>query len=265
MPQSGSLEPKYTVQSVVRAMTLLDAIADDGGRTGMTLTDLAKVSGMSKGSVYSMLHTLTAYGMVSDHGSGHARRYRLGLGLIRLGHRAASQITIGDVARPHLEALSAATGLTSRVAVLEDNWAVAIAQVDAPSAVRVNLGLGEREWPHRSAVGKALLMGSTDDEIRAVLHHTGMPRNTSSTITTPAEFLADMAASRKRGHTFDDEEDRDGIMCVAVPLRGAGGVTTAAMSVTGMKAAPELRDPEMVATVLKSHAAALTDALAASH
>jgi len=256
-------EPKYGVQSVAKAFTLLNALADDSGRQGMTLTELAKAVGMSKGSVFSTLHTLKAYGMVSDQGTGHARRYRLGLGLIRLGNRAASQTTIGDVARPYLEALSAETGLTSRIAVIHDNWAVAIAQVDAPGAVQVNLGLGEKEWPHRSAVGKSLLMGSSDEQILGVLSHTGMPRNTSHTITTPAEFLADIAVSRERGYTIDDEEDRDGIMCIAVPLRSAAGDTVAAISVTGLKAAPELRHPPMVAEVLKKHCRDLTEVLAA--
>lgn len=265
MSESGDLEPKYTVQSVARAFTLLNVIADDASREGMTLTELAKLVGMSKGSVYSTLHTLKAYGMVSDHGTGHARRYRLGLGLIRLGNRAASQITIGDVARPYLESLSAETGLTSRVAIVNENWAVAIAQVDAPGAVQVNLGLGEKEWPHRSAVGKSLLMGSSDEQIVSVLSHTGMPRNTSHTITTPAEFLADIAVSRERGYTIDDEEDRDGIICIAVPLRNAAGDTIAAISVTGLKAAPELRHPPMVADVLKKHSRDLSAVLEARH
>lgn len=259
------LKPKYTVQSLARAFTLLNAIADDAGRQGRTLTELAKLVGMSKGSVFSTLQTLKAYGMVSDHGTGHARRYRLGLGLIRLGNRAASQITVGDVARPYLESLSAETGLTSRIAIMNDNWAVAIAQVDAPGAVQVNLGLGEKEWPHRSAVGKSLLMGSTDEQIVAMLSHTEMPRNTVHTITTPAEFLADIGVSRERGYTVDDEEDRDGIICIAVPLRNAARETIAAISVTGLKAAPEMRHLPMVAEVLKKHSRDLSQALEARH
>ncbi|CAN5429665.1 IclR family transcriptional regulator [soil metagenome] len=264
MQEPVDLEPKYTVQSLARAFTLLNAIAEDSSREGMKLTELANVVGMSKGSVFSTLQTFKAYGIVSDHGSGHGRRYRLGLGLIRLGNRAAAQITIADVARPHLESLSAETGLTSRVAMIKDNWAVAIAQVDAPGAVQVNLGLGEREWPHRSAVGKALLLGSTPEEIAAVLDHTGMPPKTGHTITTLADFLVNIEQSRARGYTLDDEEDRDGIMCVAVPVRTQAGDTIAAMSVTGLKAAPELRDPAGVAQTIAKYSQALSLDLSAS-
>lgn len=264
MQEPVDLDPKYTVQSLARAFTLLNTIAEDSSRDGTNLTELAKIVGMSKGSVFSTLQTLKAYGIVSDQGTGHGRRYRLGLGLIRLGNRAAAQITIADVARPHLEELSAETGLTSRVAMIKDNWAVAVAQADAPGAVQVNLGLGEREWPHRSAVGKALLLRYTPEEIGAVLAHTGMPTKTSHTITTLDGFLANIEESRQRGYTLDDEEDRDGIMCVAVPVLTRTGDTIAAMSVTGLRASPELRDPSAVARVLTKYSEALSLDLSAS-
>lgn len=260
MTHPGELDPKYTVQSVARAFTLLNVIAEDSSREGMTLTELTKAMGMSKGSVFSTLQTLKAYGAIADHGSGHARRYRLGLGLIRLGNRASSQTTIADVARPHLEALSAETGLTSRVAILKDTWAIAVAQCDAPGEVQVNLGLGEKEWPHRTAIGKSLLLDSTDQQVSAILAHTGMPRRTSHTITTVGEYLADLAVSRERGYTLDDEEDRDGIICIAVPITSNGDII-AAMSVTGIKAAPELRNPPLVAEVLKKYSRELTQSL----
>lgn len=257
MQEPLDLDPKYTVHSLVRAFTLLNAISEYSNRDGMTLTELAKAVGMSKGSVFSTLQTLRAYGIVADHGAGHGRRYRLGLGLIRLGNRAAAHTNLADVARPHLEALSSETGLTSRVAMIKDNWAVAVAQVNPPGAVQVNLGLGEREWPHRSAVGKALLLDSDAEQIATTLAHTGMPSKTRHTMTTLDDFMANIKQSRERGFALDDEEDRDGIMCVAVPVRITSGDTIAAMSVTGLKASPELSDPAAVATVIKKHARAL--------
>jgi len=264
MYEIANLEPKYTVQSLVRALNLLNVISDDSSQDGMALTELAKIVGMSKGSVFSSLQTLAAFGIVSDHGSGHGRRYRLGLGLIRLGNRAAAQITIAEVARPHLEALSADTGLTSRLAMIQGNWAVAVARVDAPGSIQLNLGLGEREWPHRSALGKALLLGSRNDNIASILEHTGMAGQTSHTIATLQDFLVNIEHSRARGYALDDEEDRDGIMCVAVPVHNQAGDTLAAMGVTGLKAGPEFRDLSSVARALMTRSQALSEELSAS-
>ena len=62
------------------------------------------------------------------------RRYRLGLALARLGDVVDSQIALRDVALPVLRELTAATGLTSRVAVLDAPYAVVIGSVDAASS-----------------------------------------------------------------------------------------------------------------------------------
>jgi IclR family acetate operon transcriptional repressor len=248
-----SLDPQYTVGSVARAIKLLN-ILSEAGTSGVMLTEAAKELGMSKSSVFSLLQTLLAYDLVSDHGTGAQRRYRLGLGLIRLGHRAAQQTTIADLARPVLESLSEATGLTSRMAVLDSGWAVALAQVDAPSAVKVNLGLGEREWLYRTALGKSLVLDLPDLEIEQLLNTGEMAARTQHTLTTPTAFLDDISAARIIGYTVDDEEDADGILCIAAPVRTPNDGVVAAISVTGIKAGPEYRDRDAVAAAVCSHA-----------
>lgn len=241
---------------------MLDLIADDTSGSGLNLKQLTESMGMSKSSVFSTLQTLKAYGFVSDKGEGASRRYSLGLALIRLGNRASSQITISDVSLPHLRALTSDTRLTARIAILEGNWAVAIARVDSPGEVKINLGLGEKEWPHRSALGKALLLGHDDDHVREVLARNGMPARTSHTLTTAGDYIADLEESRTRGYTVDDEEDADGIMCIAVPVRDTNNEVVAAISVTGLKAAQEMRHPERIAETLKKHAGELSASLA---
>lgn len=260
MPKNP-LDAKYTVGSVARAIVLLDILSDAEDPAGVTLTEAAKALGMSKSSVFSLLQTLLAYDLVADHGTGAMRRYRLGLGLIRLGHRAAQQTTIADVARPVLEDLSRITRLTSRVAVLDSGWAIALAQVDAPSAVKVNLGLGEREWVYRTALGKALLLDHSDEEIIDLVLTGGMAAKTRHTLTTPEDYLANIDQARKAGFTVDDEEDADGILCIAAPVRTRTAGTVAAISVTGIKAGPEYRERDAVIAAVRSHADRLGERL----
>jgi len=251
------LDPKYTVGSLARAVTLLNILGEEAGSSGLTLTDLAGRIGMSKSSVFSMLQTLIAFDLVADTGAGALRRYRLGLGLIRLGHRAARQTTIVDVARPVLQDLSRATGLTARIGVLENDAAVALAQVDSPNSVKVNLGLGERETVHRTAIGKALVLDHETAEVVRILDASGMPAHTPNTITDPDVFLDALAAARVSGVTLDDEEDASGILCIAAPVRADDGEIIAAVSVTGIKAGPEYRDRDAVAAAVITHAQTL--------
>ena len=252
------LEPKYTVKSVEKAALTLQALEREAGSDGLSLTRIAELIGMSKSSMFALLQTLTAYGLVSAGGASAPNRYRLGLGLVRLGQHAATQTTVADVCMPELQSLSAETRLTARAAVLDGSWAVAVARVDSPDSVRLDLRLGEKEWPHRSGLGKALMSALPDSEVRAHLAEVGMPANTVHTLTTIDAYLDDLRVSRERGYALDDQEDAEGIICIAAPVMDADGRPFAAMSVTGLKTGQLLEAPEVIAEMVRAHAARLT-------
>lgn len=251
------LDPRYAVRSLAKAIELLRAIEKDPTGEASTVTQLAKAIGMSKGSAFSTLQTLMAYGLLADRGEGASRVYRLGLGLFRLGQSATRQSTVADVTAPVLSLLMKATGLTSRSAVLDGDWALVVGCVYAPGAVRLDLRLGEREWPHCSAVGKALMSTLPEAEARQIVSRLGMPRHTRRTITDIDQFMAELALCRERGYALDDEEDVDGIICIAAPTLDSTGKPYATVSVTGLKADPMLEDVEAVAGVVRRHADAL--------
>ncbi len=255
---------RYAVKSVANAVRLLQILERDAGQEGLNLTTVAKRLTMSKSATLSLLETLSAFGLVEQSTpGGTSRMYRLGLALIRMGHSAAKQTTVADVCYPELRDLASATHLTARAAVLDsDGWAVAVARVDSPDTVRLDLRLGEREWPHRSGVGKALMSLLPKDLVLSYLKRLGMPSNTERTITTAEDFLADLELSRKRGFFMDDEEDADGIVCIAVPVRNPDDSVFAAISVTGLKIGPLRDSPELVAHEVAEHARTLEARLA---
>jgi IclR family acetate operon transcriptional repressor len=251
------LDPRYAVRSLAKAIELLREIERDQTGEASTVTQLAKAMGMSKGSAYATLQTLLAYGLLSDRGEGASRVYRLGLGLFRLGQSATRQSTVADISAPILSSLMKTTGLTSRSAVLDGDWALVVGCVYAPGAIRLDLRLGVREWPHCSAVGKALISTLPAAEARQIVSRLGMPRHSRRTITDIDEFMTELAISRERGWAIDDEEDVDGIICIAAPALDSAGNPYATVSVTGLKADPMLEDVEAVAGSVRRHADAL--------
>src|SRR5438445_12396712 len=118
-------EDRYRVQSVERAFALLEALAD-AGPEGMTLSNLARSLGVSKSTAYAILQTLLTGGFVADAGTGMGRRYRLGMALARLGDVVVSQLALRDLALPVIRDLTAETGPTSPLAVLDDAYAIGI-------------------------------------------------------------------------------------------------------------------------------------------
>ncbi|MFJ1902208.1 MULTISPECIES: IclR family transcriptional regulator [unclassified Streptomyces] len=232
---AASEEPKYWVKSVARAADILEALAAPSQGNGLSVTEVGQVCSISKSAAFGMLQTLRAYGLVSDDGEGMNRRYRLGMSLARLGDRARSQVSLRGVAHPVLRELSRTTGMASRLAVPEDGHAVVVDQVELDQRVRLDLRMGQRELPHCTGLGKALLSAVPQGEAASIVERFGLPRRTSRTITDPATFLSHLRDIARVGYALDDEEDAEGIICIGAPVFDDRSVCAGAVSITGLK------------------------------
>jgi IclR family acetate operon transcriptional repressor len=176
--------------------------------------------------VHRLLQSLMHNGYVRQEAS---RRYTLGPRLIRLGESAGR--ALGSWAQPHLAGLVAEFGETANMAVLEGDAVVYVAQVPSAHSMRMFTEVGRRVPAHCTGVGKALLSELADSEVLDLLRRTGMPANTSRTLTDPAALLVELATIRAQGWAAVDAEQEVGVRCVAAPVKGAPART--AISVSG--------------------------------
>jgi DNA-binding IclR family transcriptional regulator len=231
------LEPdvqRYRLHGVERALDTLELLAA-AGPGGMTLTELAEKISVSKSSAFALLQTLIARGFAADSGTRLSRRYRLGMALAKLGDAAETQSPLISLAMPVMQSVTDATGLTTRLVVPDGPYAVVTARVDAPGSVRFASYLGQREYPHCTSAGKALLSTLPPEQARALAVEAGMPPRTERTITDPDALLRDLELSAARGYTIDDEEDAEGVFCVGAVIFDRNGERVAAISGTGLK------------------------------
>ncbi|MEV5320151.1 IclR family transcriptional regulator [Streptomyces sp. NPDC052687] len=243
------------VQSLERAFDLLERMADAGGEVG--LSELSASSGLPLPTIHRLMRTLVACGYVRQQPN---RRYALGPRLIRLGESAAR--LLGTWARPHLARLVEETGETANMALLDGDEIVYVAQVPSKHSMRMFTEVGRRVLPHSTGVGKALLAGFPDDEVRALLARTGMPAATDKTITTPEGFLAALEDVRRLGYAVDDNEQEIGVRCLAVPVPDSP--TTAAISISGPAGRVTEAATERIVPALQQVARELSAALATS-
>ena len=254
--ETGS-DDRYRVRSLERALDLLEALAQ-GGRAGASLTELSRRGGMSKSNAFSILHTLIARGYVADEGEGMTRRYRLTRALVELADGALGSDSVTTAGQKILESLSVHTSLTSRLAVLDDGYVVALLRVDGPGPVQLSTYLGKRELPHCSGVGKAILASLPHAEVDAILRRIGLPRRTPQTITSAATLKRQLKIVRERGYSFDDEEDHEGVFCVGAPFFGRDGAPAGAISVSGLKPGRTEADLHRLGAIVGEHSAALS-------
>jgi IclR family acetate operon transcriptional repressor len=251
----------YKVKSLGRALDLLDTLAQIG-RDGLSLSELSRTVKISKPAAYAILQTFLSRGLVSDYGEGQHRRYRLGLALAELGDKAVQNIGLVDAATAELRLLTQELQLTSRMAIFDEGHAIVVARVDGPGAVRFDAALGRRELPHCSAVGKALLAQKSDDEVRSIVKRLGMPRRTLRTITQLSQLLSDLREVRARGFAVDDEEDSEGVACVAACVFDHA-IAAAAISVTGLRGRDFNRRKNKIAAAVMACAARISNRLGA--
>jgi IclR family transcriptional regulator, acetate operon repressor len=218
------------VQSLVRAMTLLNRIAESPDN-GATLTELAQQVGLAPSTAHRLLTTLEQERYVKFNPEG--RLWSVGVQAFVAGCSFTKTRSLVALARPHMRHLMEESGETVNLAVEDEGEAVYLAQVECRQIMRVFARPGSRVPLHCSAVGKAILSAVSSKRLSKILHRRGMPRLTVKTITAPSALREDLERARALGYALDDEEHDAGLRCIAAPVFDETGDVIAAVSASG--------------------------------
>lgn len=213
------------VQSVHRALDLVEVVARRGGHA--TIGEIAESAGLPLPTAHRMLATLVDRGYMRQMPN---RRYALGFRLVPLG--AAASAMVGADSERVLAGLVDALGESANLAVLSGSHAEYVAQVPSRHTVRMFTEVGRQVELHCTGVGKALLSQLDEARVRDIIRRVGLPGYTQHTHTTPAGLLRDLAEVRARGYAVDEQEQEEGVRCVAVPV-GPEPLSWMAVSVSG--------------------------------
>lgn len=246
------------VQSVERALDVLEALAQSDGALG--LTGLIEATKLPLATVHRLLTTLARRGYIRQ--DPDSRKYLLGPSVLKL--REPYTRLFGAWAQPHLAELAEVSQESANLAVLDGNYVVYIAQVAAPRRLRMFTQVGNRVLPHSSAVGKVLLAFSPREEAEWILSRNGLPRRTAATITDRGRFLGELDAVARQGFAVDAGEEEEAVRCLAVPVFVVGQ-PVAAMSVSGPAARLETLQQDRLLAEMTRIAAALSASLRAGH
>ncbi len=245
---------RHSIQSVDRALLLLETIAEAGGEA--TLTDLATRTGLNISTCHHLLATLIKRGFATKV-TGR-RLYALGARIMYLSH-ACLQVDLPRRAQPYLEAINRATGETVHLVALQGDAVVTLAVREARHAVRVDTGkLGRIAAPHAQSAGKAILAWLPEDEMRRMLAD-GLKRYTPNTITDIAALVEALRVVRRSGFAMDREEFLPGVICVGAAIRDQAGTVIGAISVS----APAMRASDEHIALMRDEIVAATRALSA--
>jgi IclR family acetate operon transcriptional repressor len=246
---------RHSIQSVDRAITLLEAIAEAGGET--TLTQLSHRTKLNISTCHHLLSTLVQRGYVAK--VPVRRSYALGARILYLSNACLRQVDLPARAAPFIEQINQKTGETVHLAVLEGDAMVKVAKRESRHTVRVDTGaLGKSEATHATATGKAMLAWLPEDDMRRVLAH-GLTRFTPKTITEWPTLVEALRHVRRNGYAMDDEEFHPGVICVGAAIRDHNGAVVGAISAS----APAMRANEAHLMLMREEVVSAVRALSA--
>lgn len=218
------------VQSVERALTLLEILAEAG--SPMTITDIAKNVDLKISTVHRLLATLINKGYVEKDSDS---KYKLSLKLLSIGQSSVYPLDLRAKARPYLEELVERCNETANLSILDSSEVVYIDQVESTNIVLVKMfsTVGTRRQAHCTGSGKVLLSSLPAAELEKVLASMEFKRYTNETITDVEIFRKELERVRIQGYALDMGERERDMRCVAAPVRKHDGEVVAALSVSG--------------------------------
>lgn len=223
----SNVENGPNVQSVARAVAILELLADEGE---LGVTELGRRLGVHKATASRLVATLAERGLVERSPSND--KHRLGFGLIHLAGAAMAGLDLVRQARPILEDLAERTSETVNLAVLDRDQVLHLDQIAGTRSVVSVSWVGRRTPYHCTSNGKVLLAFIGDAERERLLSLPLEPR-TRNTIIDRDLLRAQLLEVMTRGYAQTVEELEEGLNAVAAPIRRADSEVIAAVSVAG--------------------------------
>jgi IclR family pca regulon transcriptional regulator len=214
------------VQSLERGLSVIRAF--DADHAELTLSDVARATDLTRAAARRFLLTLVDLGYVRTDGRLFALRPRV----LELGYSYLSSMSLPDLAKPHLEALSAQTHESCSVAVLDGEEIVYIARVVTRRIMRVAISVGTRFPAYATSMGRVLLANQPDAWLDSYLATATLEAITPRTITDPDRLREALMTIRKQNYGIVDEELEVGLRSLAMPIRGPSLDVVAAMNVS---------------------------------
>ena len=222
----GERPPEF-VEALAKGLAVLECF--DAAHPDMTLSDIARRTGVTPAAARRSLITLQALGYVGQNG----KRFHLRPKVMSLGSGFYFAARIDEFMAPELRQLVEVHGDASSVAMLEGADVIYIAHHSTQRARRATAVVGARYPAHATSLGRVLLAGLSDAALEDVLARMQPVALTSRTVTDKAELRRLILRAREQGFATTVDQLDYGITALAVPVRAADGRVVAALNSSG--------------------------------
>jgi DNA-binding IclR family transcriptional regulator len=218
-----------SVKSAERVLRIFELLA----RTeGLTIKEISENLSFPQSSTSNLIGTLFAEGYLAQDS---LKRYQLGPKLIQMGTLAMESLDISSQGTPYLKKLMEDVQETVFMSVLFEEELVYIVKIDNNRSIRTSAQPGYRKPLYCTGLGKAFLAFLPENERKVILDKIVLSPITKNTITNRDELEKELKVFIDIGYSIDNEENEEGLFCLAAPIFGPDRTIQAAISVAGPK------------------------------
>jgi IclR family pca regulon transcriptional regulator len=223
---AGGEQSRDFVQSLSRGLDVITVFGPD--RQNMTLSDVARLTGLTRATARRFLLTLVELGYMRTDG----KLFSLTPHVLNLGFSYLSGLSITEVAQPHVQDLASIVHESSSVAVLDGDDIVYVVRVPTKRIMAVAISVGTRFPAYATSMGRVLLASLSPDQLDAYLQRVELVALTRFTVTDTARLRRLLDQVRTDGFVITDQELEEGLRSTAVPIRDANGNVIAAINLS---------------------------------
>ena len=219
----GTRPPDF-VEALARGLAVMSSFGRE--RDGITLTEVAKRTGLSRGTARRLLHTLRTLDYVGSDG----KLFWLTPKVFGFSAAYLARLGLGESGKAVLREVTERLKESSSIAVLDGAEVVYVARLEMGRLYSSRIDVGTRLPAHCSSLGQVLLAHLAPDDLDAWLRNHPLTAATARTVTDSAAFRDKLDVVRRQGFTVVDGELEIGIRSIAVPIRTPGGRFLAALN-----------------------------------
>lgn len=239
-------------QSVDRAMQLLAMVAERH-RSGATLVELVRTSGLKQATARRLLVALIRSGLLSQDET--TRRYHLGLSTYLYGMIASDRFAMHTIAVEPVRRLAEKSEDTAFFCLREGLHTLCMLREEGLHPIRSHvLNVGQRHPLGVAAHGIAILASMSDAEIETVISVHRDYYASHYPMLTESILRQCVTEARRRGCAINRGIFHTGAWAISVAVRGPVGQVIGALSIGAIEdRLNESRQPEII-SLLKSEA-----------
>lgn len=213
------------IASLAKGLQVIEAFSAEAPR--LSITDVSKATGLDRATARRCLLTLHETGYADYDG----KFFQLTPRVLRLGMGALAALPLPQIVQPWLDQLSARTGQSSSVSILDETEIVYIARAATTRIMSIGLMPGSRLPAHCTSMGRVLLAALPEAEARSLIDRSNLAPRTPYSLTDPDAIMARLAEVRRDSYAIISQEVELGVRSIAVPVLNMHGQTIGALNI----------------------------------